>query len=246
VAPTGAANDGRWNRLIFQDEFSGTTAKWQRNWRMGNDTGISPPANKSYEAACWDPKNTFVSNGNLVMRAERRSCTDAFGKTYSYATGGATTGSWNFTYGYAEARIFLPADANGKIANFPAWWLNGLANDSGSWPAGGEIDIVEGLSDHINCWHYHWGSTSNAQSAGGCPSTTLVPSLRNPAGWHTYGVAWEPGVLRFYYDGVLVATHTTGVVSSPMYLALDNAVPAQWAPTVPADMLVDYVRVWQR
>jgi hypothetical protein len=31
-----------------------------------------------------------------------------------------------------------------------------------------------------------------------------------------------------------------------MYLALDNAVPAQWAPTVPADMLVDYVRVWQR
>ena len=53
-------------------------------------------------------------------------------------------------------------------------------------------------------------------------------------------------MIRFYYDGVLVATHTTGVVSGPMYLALDNAVPAQWTPTVPADMLVDYVRVWQR
>jgi hypothetical protein len=59
-------------------------------------------------------------------------------------------------------------------------------------------------------------------------------------------VGWEAGVIRFYYDGVLVATHTTGVVSGPMYLALDNAVPAQWTPTVPADMLVDYVRVWQR
>jgi len=231
---------------VFRDEFDSGTSKWQRNWRMGNDTSISPPANKSYEAACWDPRNTFTAGGRLVMRAEQRSCTDAFGRTWAYATGGASTGGWNFTYGYAEARINLPADASGRIANFPAFWINGVANDTGAWPAGGEIDVVEGLESHVNCWHYHWGTSSAPQQAGGCPTTTLVPSLASPAGWHTYGAEWAPGVVRFFYDGVLVGSVTTGVVSGPMYLVLDNAVPAKWSPTVPAEMQVEYVRVWQR
>lgn len=244
--PVGRANDGTWTKLIFRDEFDQGTTKWQRNWRMGDDTRISPPANRTYEAACWDPRNTFTSNGNLVLRAERRTCTDAFGRTYSYATGGASTGTWNFTYGYAEARIHLPADANGLIANFPAWWLNGTINDQGRWPEGGEIDIMEGLSDHRAAWHYHWSDNGTNRSAGGTPSASLVPTLANQAGWHTYGVEWSPGILRYYYDGILVATHTTGVVSTPMYLVVNNAVPSQWTPTVPADMLVDYVRVWQR
>ena len=236
VVPTGAARNGNWSKLIFRDDFDNGTGKWQRNWRMGNDTSVSPPANKSWEAACWNPANTFTRNGELVMRAESKPCTDAFGRTYASTTGGASTGSWNFTYGYVEARIFLPADGSGKIANFPAFWVNGVPNDSGAWPRGGEIDVIEGLESHVSCWHYHWGS---GQAAGGCPPVSPV------AGWHTYGVAWEPGSLKFYYDGNLVATHTSGVVSNPMYIALDNAVPSTWARTLPAEMRVDYVRVWQ-
>lgn len=245
LLPFGQARNSNWNRIIFTDDFSGSLSKWQRNWRMGDDIRISPPANKTYEAACWDPKNTTTSNGMLVMKAEQRICTDAFGNTYNYATGGMSSGNFNFTYGYAEARIYLPPDSNNKIANFPAFWLNGTINDKGLWPAGGEIDIVEGLSDHLNNWHYHWGTSSAPQSSGGVPSSSLIPSLSNPSGWHTYGVDWSQGSIKFYYDGVLAATHTSGVVSTPMYIALDNAVPSRWAPTIPTNMLVDYVRVWQ-
>lgn len=244
--PFGQAQNSGWTKIIFQDEFEGDTSKWQRNWRMGDDNRISPPANKSYEAACWDPKNTYTANGNLIMKAEKRVCTDAFGTSYEYATGGMSSGNFNFTYGYAEARIFLPSDINNKIANFPAFWLNGTINDSGVWPAGGEIDIVEGLSDNLNNWHYHWGTRSTPYSAGGTPSVSLVPTLINPAGWHTYGVDWSQNSIKIYYDGILVATITTGVVSTPMYIAFDNAVPSRWTPTVPANMQVDYVRVWQR
>jgi beta-glucanase (GH16 family) len=65
-------------------------------------------------------------------------------------------------------------------------------------------------------------------------------------GWHTYGADWEPGVVNYYYDGVLVGSTKSGVTSSPMYLILDYAV-GRWGGPVkaPATMKVDYVRVWR-
>ena len=68
-------------------------------------------------------------------------------------------------------------------------------------------------------------------------------------GWHVYAVNWQPGSLKYYYDGVLVDTITKGVSTKPMMMLLDNTTAPQGnvggPVVVPATMQVDYVRVWQ-
>ena len=47
--------------------------------------------------------------------------------------------------------------------------------------------------------------------------------------------------------GLQVGQVTTGITGAPMYLVLNNSIDPTWGgPTlVPADLQVDYVRVWQ-
>ena len=126
----------------------------------------------------------------------------------------------------------LRKGATSKIANWPAWWTNGE-----DWPYDGENDIMEGLSSGNPCYHFH----SPSGGPGGCKKGYF-------SGWHVYGALWEPGKVRYYYDGVQVGTITTGVTSSPMYLILNYAVSTEHGGNhrVPATMRVDSVRVWQK
>jgi len=50
-----------------------------------------------------------------------------------------SNGKFNYTYGYLEARVWL--SGTGAISNWPAVWTDGQ-----SWPADGELDVMEGLS----------------------------------------------------------------------------------------------------
>jgi len=218
---------GSWHS-IFDDEFNGTTldtGKWSTGWLS---PGITAPVNGS-ELECYDPNQVSVANGeldlNLISKTE--SCD---GGSHPYASGMVNTnGKFNYTYGYLEARVWL--SGSGAISNWPAVWTDGQ-----SWPADGELDVMEGLSGQA-CWHFH-----DPQGApGSCSSATFT------GGWHTFGADWEPGSVTYYYDGAAVATITSGITSSPMYVILNlgadhgNSGPLQ----APATMRVDYVRVWQ-
>ena len=98
------------------------------------------------------------------------------------------------------------------------------------------MDIMEGLGGGKACWHFH----SPSGGPGGCAPGDFT-------GWHTYGAEWKPGSVTYYYDGKQVGQITTGITSSPMYVILNNGVSTEHGgPTVtPADMMTDYVRVWQ-
>ena len=92
---------------------------------------------------------------------------------------------------------------------------------------------MEGLGGQAS-WHYHY----SGGAPGGYPSGNFV-------GWHIYTCTWEPGVINWYYDGILVGSQTSGVVSSPQYLILNYSINSSDTPSVPNTMLVDYVKVWQ-
>ena len=163
----------------------------------------------------------------LTVTAVQRSCNG-----YSYASGLLeSNGHFNFTYGYMEARMYLPSDGAGGIADWPAFWADGQ-----NWLNDGEIDVMEGL-DGGACWHFHYGSSSSPQQVGSC-----VPG--DYSGWHTYGADWEPGSITWYYDGKQVARTTSNVTSAPMYLIVNLALKSG-AAVAPESMAVDYVRVWQ-
>jgi hypothetical protein len=218
--------------VLFEDRFDGTaldTRKWRPNWLAGNDTAVTKAVN-AREQSCYDPRQVSVGGGVLRLRAAARPCVANNGTLYPYASGLVETAhDFTFTFGRAEARIWLPP-GSGPIRNWPAFWANG----TGAHPTTGEIDVVEGL-DGEACWHFH----SPIGRQGDC-----APG-GNPAGWHTYAADWRPGSITYFYDGVPVGRITTGVTSAPMYLVLNLGVSSLVSPPValPSEMLVDYVRV---
>lgn len=231
--PTSDASIPSNLQLAFQDEFSGTSldlTKWDPNWLAWDATKITQPVNTSTEPVCYDPQQVTVGDGLLNLDLEKRPCTAANGVTYTHAGGMIQSIRYfNYTYGYAEAYINLPPGTTGQTpTNWAAFWTDGQ-----NWPADGEDDIMETLSGSV-CFTYHY---SGGQLGSTCPALT--------AGWHRFASYWQPGSVTYFYDGIKVGTYNVNI-SSPHYLILNLSL-ANWgtANSVPANMQVDYVRVWQ-
>ena len=218
-------------KLVFDDEFDGTslnTNNWTVGWFQASD-GLSDPIN-SAENGDYSSNQVSVSGGDLYLNAIQTTSTGPYnGQTYNYQSG-VITSNQDFTYGYYEARIYLPPSSSGNIANWPAWWLIGPSASDG------EIDIMEGLNGQAtSTYHQTAGVGGDSQAASG-----------NYTGWHVYGVLWTPGELQYYYDGQLQHTVTYQVTSSPLEMVLNYAVGGVGGPiTAPASMEVDYVHVYQ-
>ena len=100
-------------------------------------------------------------------------------------------GAYDFTYGRAEARIKLP-EGTGV---WPAFWL--LGNDT--WPATGEIDIMEYVGE------LGWTSVA-LHGPGYSGDTPLAQRYFFPGGvsvndWHIYAVEWSETAITFEVDG---------------------------------------------
>jgi beta-glucanase (GH16 family) len=241
--PVGVAGD--W-RLVWRDEFRGdrlNLRKWRPNWLAGDDRTVTKPIN-DLEVAAYAPRQVSVGNGVLRLRAEKRTVTANDGRTYRYVSGMVESfHDYQFTHGYAEARIYLPANKDRSLApvgsagpNWPAFWLNGENH-----PEDGEIDVMEVLSGNDVAWHYHW----SGGSAGEYPEA-WQDAMPGGGGWHTFGVDWRPRSLTFYYDGKQVGRQTAGVTSAPHYLILNLALSEPPYIKVPQTLRVGYVRVWKR
>ena len=221
--------------LIFQDEFDGPALDAQV-WDACSAAPTSRCANN--HLAEYREGNVSVANGVLTLQARQED-------DGAYASGGISSGGFAFAYGYVEARIKVPAGQG----LWPAFWT--LPAD-GSWPP--EIDIVEILGHRPNVaeLHYHYrggGAPSGLDRASGKAWTG--PDFS--AGWHTFGVDWQPGSLVWYVDGVERWRFTgAAVTAAPQRLLLNLAVGGRWpgppnaSTPFPRDFLVDYVRVWDQ
>jgi beta-glucanase (GH16 family) len=106
------------------------------------------------------------------------------------------------------------------------------------------------------------GSLHGPGYSGGSPLSgvyTLPNQARFSDDFHLFAVEWEPNQIRFYVDDILYETQSAAgvpqgrrwVFDHPFYIVLNVAVGGYWpgdpdATTgFPAQMLVDYVRVYR-
>jgi beta-glucanase (GH16 family) len=224
---------------LFQDEFDGPAGAPPNPARWAFDTSPGPwPYNGELQRYTNDPANCFQDGqGNLVIRALRT------------ATGGYTSarintlGRFAQAYGNWEARVKLRS----LHGLWPAWWVMGANEPVVGWPVCGEVDILE---------DYGWSTVETTVHE---PDPLYVGMIQPVRGvtyqdvpvddqWHTWRMTWTSRTYRFYKDGTLYLT-VRYRERKPAFMILNLAVGgAAGAPPVgtafPADLLIDYVRVW--
>jgi len=195
--------------------------------------------------------NAYQSGGSLVIKAIKENFNG-----YAYTSARLITkNKFSPQYGRLEARLKVPYGQG----MWPAFWLLGSNIDNVGWPTCGEVDIMENLGREPSIIHGTLHGPNYSGGAGPTASYTVANNQHFSDSFHTFAVEWEPNVVRFYCDGILYQTRTpadvpgkTWVFDHPFFIILNLAVGGDWpggpdATTVfPQNLVVDYVRVYQR
>lgn len=262
TAPTptaiSAASDPTVWSLLWSDEFDGPPVNSQiDSTKWTAEVGGNGWGNQELEYYTNRIDNAFKSNGSLIIKAIKETFTGSDNVTRNYTSARLITkNKFNVKYGRIEARIKIPFGQG----IWPAFWMLGDNIDSVGWPACGELDIMENIGREPSIIHGTLHGPGYSGSNGLSSSYSLTNNAPFANDYHVFAVEWEPGVIRFYCDGILYKTRTpadlpgatTWVFDHPFFLILNVAVGGSWpgspdATTVfPQTMSVDFVRVYQR
>jgi len=245
-----------YTELVWSDEFNGNgsinTSKWHHQTQLPNGNSWFNGELQHYTDRI---ENSYQSSGSLFINAINETYSDQ-GVTKQY-TSARLNSKFAFTYGRVVVKAKLPQGAG----TWPAIWMLGknISEQGGyffdqfgtvSWPACGEIDIME-----------HWGVNPNyVSSAIHTPSsfggTVNVGGINLPDvfdSWHIYEMEWSPERIVFSVDGNPYYTYEPAVQNddtwpfdSDQYLLLNVAINGDITQGFTSSaMEIDYVRVYQ-
>jgi beta-glucanase (GH16 family) len=231
------------NQLVWSDEFNTPGAPDPAKWGYETGTGAGGWGNGEAQYYTNRSQNSRVEGGVLKVIALKE---DYLGSQYTSARL-LTKGKFDFKYGRIETRAKFPTG----VGTWPAIWMLGSNIDQVSWPACGEIDIVEHLGRDLNrifgTLHYPGRSGGNAN--GG----SIVEPTATTA-FHTYAVEWSPAIIKFFVDNTLyhsVPNNSTIPFNHNFFFIINMAMggnfggPAIDPAFTSATLEVDYLRVYR-
>ena len=239
-------------QYLWHDEFDGETIDTSK-WTFEIGTGASGWGNNEREYYTSRKENAYVKDGVLHIRAQKE---DYEGQKYTSARM-LTKGKFAFKYGTVEARIALPT---GK-GIWPAFWMLGQNIDEVSWPACGEIDIIETINDeNIVYGTHHWQYNGNHATYGNNTKDYYGTSKElDITQFHTFKMVWNEKLIAMYvdefkYQEIDIESAKDGLEAfhKPQFFILNVAVAGNWPgfevddSQFPNEMLVDYIRVGSR
>ncbi|MEW6756549.1 MAG: glycoside hydrolase family 16 protein [Candidatus Latescibacterota bacterium] len=250
----GTGPDERGWDLVFADEFDGVgidSSRW--TWEVSALGG----GNNELQYYTARDTNALVAGGYLVIRALKEGYTDA-GETREYTSARITSAAKaDWTYGRFEVRAKMPRGQG----LWPAIWMLPAVATYGGWAASGEIDIVEMLGDDTSTVYgtLHYGGEWPRNENSGQRYTIGEGDFASE--FHVFRLDWAPDRFTWYVDGNAYQSQTTwhtsgGSFPAPFdhsfHLVMNVAVGGNWpgdpdeTTTFPQEMVVDYVRVYQR
>jgi beta-glucanase (GH16 family) len=226
--------------MVWSDEFESTTLD---NSKWNFDIGGNGWGNNESQYYTNSPTNFSIAGGEATITARE----EQFGTNDYTSSKILSKGLFEVKFGKIEARIKCPM---GK-GIWPAFWMLGTNIDQVSWPACGEIDVMEHINNDTKInGTAHWDNVGHIYMGG--------ISTLDAAQYHIYAIEWTATNIKWFADGNLYyqlnitnGINGTNEFQLPFYLILNLAVGGDWpgypdATTVfPAEMKIDYVRVYK-
>jgi len=236
-------------QLVWNDEFDSGTELNSNDWthEVQKDHWVNNEL-QNYV-------NHRSPEGNLVTEVKdgclKIHCFKENGKVYSGRVYAKVREGW--TYGYIEASIKLP---KGK-GTWPAFWM--MPVNFRSWPADGEIDIMEEVGVNPN----YVSSSLHANAHVHTNNTQVTHEMYCPGAegeFHKYSILWTHDNITTYVDGKQQLSYDNRGLGrddwpydDPFYVILNLAWGGDWGgwngvdeSKLPLAMEVDYVRVFQK
>lgn len=235
-------------QLVWNDEFDHAGSLNANDWthEVKNSGWVNHELQNYVKETT--PEGTWVTkvkDGTLHIRAVKEN-----GKVYSGRVYAKVKQGWK--YGYIEASIKLP---KGK-GTWPAFWM--MPVNFRSWPADGEIDIMEEVGYHPNYVSSSLHANAHVHSNG--TQVTHEMLCKGAEGeFHTYAIKWTHKNITTYVDGKVQLSYDNRdkgrddwPYDDPFYVILNLAWGGDWGGAqgvdeskLPAEMEIDYVRVFQ-
>jgi hypothetical protein len=225
---------------IFADEFNIDGAPNSSKW--GYDIGGGGWGNNEAQYYTSRPENVIVQGGVLKIISKKE---DYQGSTYTSARL-LTKGKYSFKYGRVEIRAKMPSGAG----TWPALWMLGDNIDTATWPACGEIDMMEHLGRQQNkiygTLHYP------GHSGGGADSSNVTPNTTASTEFHNYSIDWRSDSIKFYVDGQLFKTFGNSAsvpFNQKFFLIFNVAMGGDFGGAIDPNFVsstfeIDYIRVY--
>ncbi len=239
--------------LVYSDEFNGTALD-ANMWRIANAPGDATQLIQGY----YTPTACQVHDGSLHLVTGNLPIQGSDGKMYNYSSCRIDS-NFSFQYGHVEFRAKLPA---GK-GYWPALWLR---TDSTKGPIAGEIDVIEEHGSNplaVNSTLHYWSQGNHLGSAcavagagtlGACvQGTANVPPVATnlSADYHVYAIDWSPAQVTWsldtkaYFTAPNIQNHVAQAIIINLAVGGTYDGPVDSTTPFPAEMAVDYVRVYQ-
>jgi beta-glucanase (GH16 family) len=235
--------------LVWSDEFSGASLN-SNTWNQETGNGSGGWGNNELEFYTDSPKNTFLSNGNLIIEARMETTGN-----FRYTSGRMTTqGKKTFKFGRIDIRAKLPVSKG----LWPALWMLGANITSVGWPLCGETDIMElvGTAPSTVVGTLHWGIAGGSHMSKG--ANYVLSSGDFSKEFHVFSIIWQQNSIQWLIDDQSYLTVNSDYVGSDVYpfnadqfFIFNVAVGGNWpgppdyTTVFPQRMFVDYVRVFQ-
>lgn len=234
-------------QLLWSDEFNDAalnSSNWTHELGNGCNVGICGWGNNELEVYTDKAENIRLENGKLVITAIKEA-----GGGFTSARI-KTENKQEPKYGRIDVRAKLPKGQG----IWPAIWMLGENIDVVSWPACGEIDIMELVGHQPATVHgtVHYRDDVYKYSSGSKSLTSGDFSEK----YHVFTIVWDSNTITWYVDNVQFKQFlNTGIAGWPFnksfYFIMNVAVGGNWpgppdnTTVFPQQMMVDYIRVFQ-
>jgi len=248
-------------KMVWKEEFNYKGAPDPSKWKY--ELGFE----RNEEFQWYQKDNAWCENGNLILEARREAKanpnfvegSDDWKKNRKQADYTSSSIKTQGLHSWLYGRFVMRGKIDIRDGIWPAWWTLGT---KGTWPATGEIDMMEYYRKKLLANIAYMGEDKKDAWFSVEKDIDSLGGKSWADRFHIWRMDWDENSIALYVDDQLlnkvemdklVNQNGTGInpFKQPHYMLLDLAVGGKQGgdpskTTFPARFEVDYVRVYQK